>query len=132
MTRSKTSPVKAADKTLLLTLGDGKESRVVVPEHCKVTFGPAIPGPAARNGYDNKAEYAVRIYKGATEKAGLLAVFTNVREFREESVKLSKLVIRESGKTLWQSDENGLEVTHSVKTDRTLIPDSFGGPLGKD
>jgi hypothetical protein len=48
-------------------------------------------------------------------------VFTSAREFREESVKVMKLVIRESGKSLWSSDEDGFETTTSVKKDRKLI-----------
>lgn len=116
----------ASLKVLILKLASDKEARVEVPVGSKVTFGPAIPGPAAKNGWgDRVSEYAVRVYDGATEKAGLLAVFTGVREFRVDTIKVSKLVIRESGEELWTSDENGLEVKKRVRRDRHMIPDTF-------
>lgn len=114
---------KPATKILCLRLGNNEETRVEVPADSKVTFGPAIPGPLRRGDYSSLAEYAIRVYNGATEKAGLLAVFTNVREFREESIKISKLIHRESGKSIWKSDEAGLEVHHSVKRTRALLPE---------
>lgn len=112
-------------KVLLVTLNGDKEMKVEIPSNSKVTFGPAIPGPSRRMDGYGSAEYAVRVYDGATEKAGLLAVFTGVREFRIDTIKVSKLVIRETGKTLWSSDEDGLEVQHSVKRDRKMLPERF-------
>jgi len=109
-------------KTLIVKLNGEKELRVKCPAISKVTFGPAIPAPT-RGNFDGQREYALRIYDGATEKSGLLAVFTNVREFRVAEIEVDKLVIREAGKTIWQSDEKGLELTHSIKRDRKLIRD---------
>ena len=111
-------------KTLILKLVGDRESRVLVPVTSKVTFGPALPGPQRGFG-ERVSEYAVRVYDGPTEKSGLLAVFTGVREFRIDSIRVDALVIRESGKTIWKNDEEGLEINHAVRKERKLLREEF-------
>lgn len=111
-------------RILIVTDGVGAIRKIKIPLDSKVTFGPAIPAPA-RGNFDGTREYALRVYEGKTEKSGLLAVFTNVREFKDECIEVSKLIVQEEGKQLWKSDEEGYEVVKSVKKTRKLLPDEF-------
>lgn len=113
-------PVNVADRLILFRTNEG-EFRVQVPGDAKITFGPAIPGPAqARNGY-TRAEYALRIYQKT--KDNLLAVFTGVYTFRDVSLPVSKLVVREAGKAVWKSDERGYKVEESVGRTGEFVDD---------
>lgn len=65
---------------------------VTVPDDAKITFGPAIPFPA-RNEQSARFQprdntYALRIYKG--NKDNLLAVFPDVRGFRDEALEIEE------------------------------------------
>jgi hypothetical protein len=72
-----------------------------IPADARITFGPAIPAPRTERmmrggGHD---VYALRIYKGATEKSGLLAVFPGVFYFHDiEDVAISRPQLHD-GKT---------------------------------
>lgn len=124
--RRKAAEPATGTKTLVINLACGTEIRVDVPAESKVTFGPAIPGTMRNGGFGERAlEYAVRVYAGATEKTGLRAVFTAVRQFREDTIPVRKLVIREAGKEIWKTDEEGFEMTRSVKKERVLLKDEF-------
>jgi hypothetical protein len=111
------------EKVILLVETLKAEMKIELPEGASVTFGPAIPGP--RDGsFRGEREYALRIY-GDGGKNDLRAVFTGVRSFREQSIPVATAVLKESGKTLWRSDENGFEVTTAVKRKK-----GFEGLLG--
>lgn len=112
------------NKVLRLFYHGVDEERVIVPGDSKITFGPAIPFQG-RGGFDSgQREYAVRVYDGPTEKAGLLAVFTGVRSMRMDTIKVSKLVIREAGKEIWKNDEEGMTLNREVKRTRHLVADT--------
>ena len=112
-------------RVLIVYLGGGTEKKVEIPNDSKITFGPALPGIRKNGDYGGPSEYALRVYKGATEKAGLLAVFTGVREFRENTIKVSTLVVREKGEEMWKSDENGYEINKKVEKTFELLPEKF-------
>lgn len=108
-------------RTLLVRDGDG-EFKVDLPAEAKLTFGPAVPY-ARKPGYapENQGGYALRVYVGSKEN--LVAVFNGVQWFREIGIPVSRLVIREAGKSVWKSDDKGYEVQHDVKRDAQWVPD---------
>lgn len=110
-------------RVLLLEDSEG-EKKVTLPAGARITFAPNVPGGHGRNGYGEvKPEgYSIRVYETRTNDS-LCAVFTNVHWFRDVEIPVSKLVIREEGKSLWKSDEDGYEVNQSVKKTRTLVED---------
>lgn len=111
------------EKTLLLKLSDESEKKVVLPEGARFTFGPAIPFVRKGGGYPDRQEYAVRIYSDKTNDS-LLAVFTGVCEVRDLSIAVHKKLLKESGRTLWHSDETGLEVSQSVSREERWEEDN--------
>lgn len=118
--------MKTSKRVLIVKFSGGRESKITIPADSKVTFGPALPGPSSRGFAPHQMEYALRIYQGQTEKSGLLAVFTEVREFSDsEEIQKADLVVRESGKSLWRSDETGFETTTRVKRSKAMLPDSL-------
>ena len=110
-------------KTLLLKTAEG-DKRVDVDDDVTFTFGPAIPGPvgrAARYEGGGRSEYAVRLYKGKKSDQSIIAVFTGVHEVRWANIAVAKSVVKESGKTLWQSDEEGYFTTSKTKREKKFV-----------
>ena len=110
-------------KSILFTTVDGKEHRVDVPKGAKLTFGPAVPyAPKTQQAVymaSHAQGYALRIYDGTM----LLACFTGVAEFRDLSITKATVVVRESGKTVWKSDESGFSVSTEGTRQRSMVPD---------
>lgn len=98
-------------RTLLVKDGDG-DFRVQIPDDATVTFGPTIPYEPKR-GYSGGNHYSLRVYEGRS-KDKLLAVFGGVQHFRDMTLDVSRLVVRESGKSVWKSDETGYKVEEEV------------------
>ncbi|HSN67891.1 MAG TPA: hypothetical protein VLV48_01510 [Thermoanaerobaculia bacterium] len=113
---------KAETKRVLLVKDNDGEFKVEIPEDAKLTFGPAVPY-ARKPGYNPETPqgYALRLYRGTKEN--LIAVFNGVHWFRDVTLPVSRLVIREAGKSVWKSDESGYEVQSSVKRDAQWTPD---------
>jgi len=109
-------------RTIMVRTTDDKEFKLVVPAGSKLTFGPAVPY-ANKPGYpsDGGRGYALRVYAGKAADT-LMACFCNVAEFRDLSLEVAKLVIREAGKTVWKSDEKGYSTTTEASTEREFIP----------
>jgi hypothetical protein len=98
---------------MILVKTESEEFRIGIPADAKITFGPSFPPMKNERGYGKPMEYALRIYRGS--KDNLIAVFTGVREFREDGMTVEKKIHSEAGKTLWRSDEEGFKVATSVK-----------------
>jgi len=113
---------KTKQRTLLLNMADGKDMKITLPEGARITFGPTIPGkrnqPNPAYGSDASG-YSLRIYEDAKNDS-LIAVFCDVRSFRDITLPCSKLVLREAGQTLWKSDEDGYKVEREVKVQKTF------------
>lgn len=88
--------------------------RLEIPDDAKVTFGPAIPGPRAARGPNDV--YALRVYKGATEKSGLLAVFPGIHYFHEVETICVLRPTTEDGQTNWQRDDGWFEQLEDVRS----------------
>lgn len=111
------SPVKSRT---LLCLGKEGEFKITLPEGARVTFGPNVPF-TPKNGYvDHDRGYSLRVYEGKGNDT-LIAVFSNVASFRDITLPHAKLVVREAGKSMWKSDENGYEVSESVSRESAFI-----------
>lgn len=113
-------------RQLLCKDGSGKEFRITIPDGAIVTFAPAIPGgsqtPRSVGYGDTGREYALRVYRAPKNESNILAVFTNVRSFRDmKEIQVEQLVIREEGKSVWKSDEEGFKVETAVKKDAKFV-----------
>lgn len=119
------APKPVAPATRVLLVEDGKGAfKIEIPHDAKVTFGPSFVAKGERRGmYDgNRQEYALRVYVGNKE-TGLIGVWTGVHQFREIGIPVHRAIIREAGKTVWKSDEEGYSVSTEVKKTRKLLPD---------
>lgn len=123
-------PRKSEEKVLLVKDAKG-EFRVTLPAGAKLTFGPNVPY-ARKGGYGQEAGYALRVYQGSKEN--LIAVFANVEWFRDVSLDVSRLIVREAGKTVWKSDEKGYKVEESVQRQETWAKQltAEAGPVRED
>lgn len=114
----KTKEVTAAGRTLLVKGPEG-EFKITIPAGARVTFGPTIPfTPRNTRGgfgeFNPGGGYSLRVYENATNTS-LIAVFAGVQGFRDITMPHAKLVIREAGKAVWKSDEEGYKVEQEVK-----------------
>ena len=113
-------------RVLLVKVAGGDELRVTLTSGSRITFAPNVPGgrgKASQFGEMRPQGYAIRIYETAKNDS-LVAVFTDVIEFRDVEIPVSKLVLREAGKTLWKSDETGFEVSTKVERSHATIDDA--------
>lgn len=104
--------VPAQGRTLLITTTEG-DVRVTIPAGGRVTFGPTIPYEK-KNDYDRQTGYSLRVYENSKNDS-LVAVFAGVKCFRDVAIPHAKLIIREAGKSVWKSDEEGYKVEEEVK-----------------
>lgn len=114
-------------KRMIQLQDESGDFRVEIPADSKITFGPAIPGPRAMRGGNDT--YAVRVCKGATEKAGVLAVFPGVSKFRDlATIRIIRPVVND-GRKEWTLDEDSFQDAQRVEkrlTDKDLAKDSLG------
>lgn len=132
MVKRKTEEEPDEAERFILVRTNKDEFRIAIPADAKITFGPAIP-MKDENGYRSGggAEYALRIYRKT--KDNLFAVFTGVREFREEGMTVEKKIASEAGKTIWRSDEEGYKVSTAVKKKSKFVDvKQIEGDIGND
>lgn len=110
MVKIKEEEVEA--RTLLLSTSDG-EVRITIPAGSRVTFGPTIPY-APKDRYQKETGYSLRVY-GNSKNDSLIGVFSGVYAFRDIRIPHAKLIVREAGKSVWKSDEEGFKVEGEVK-----------------
>lgn len=110
-------------RTLLVSGPEG-QFRITIPGTAHVTFGPTIPYERKSPGYapSRPDGYSLRVYE-TVKKDSLIAVFCDVSQFRDLSIPHAKLVIREAGKSVWKSDEEGYKVEQEIKRDKTFVDD---------
>ena len=108
-------------RTLLLQMKED-EYRVTIPAGARITFGPTIPYQKKdKNGYSGERHdgYSLRVYENAKNDS-LIAVYSGVSSFRDISMPFAKLIIREAGKSIWKSDEEGYKVEEEVKREQVF------------
>lgn len=93
--------------------------RMTIPEAWKVTYSAVNPG---KGGYA-AGENALRVYEDAG-KEKQRAIFTNVISFRDLSIPVQRLIVREKGKDEWKVNENGRQRISSVKFDTRWVDES--------
>jgi hypothetical protein len=99
---------------------DKGDFRLTISDTARITYGPNVPFSA--KGEDKFAGrtsgYALRVY----EKDDLLAVLTNVKWFREQSIKIARVVERVVSSTVYKDEDNGAYTTEqSTVTSRQLV-----------
>jgi hypothetical protein len=113
-------------RTLLV---EGKKPlRITIPDDARVTFGPFSPPTAESKGYGNEKALVgtLRVYdgKGAAAKQSILAVFTDVRGFRDlSSIEYEEQVATEEVRTVWKSDQNGYSSEVNGTTEKMWVQD---------
>lgn len=121
MKRKKPDQTGVKPRTLMIQMKDD-EYRVTIPAGARVTFGPTIPyQKKSKNGYASESHdgYSLRVYENEKNDS-LIAVFSGVSSFRDIAIPHAKLIIRESGKSVWKSDEEGYKVEHEIKKEQTF------------
>lgn len=108
---------EAKTKTLLVRDAEG-EFKVDLPANAKLTFGPNVPFARGDGHVTSQHGYALRVY--VESKENIIAVFTNVRWFRDITLPVFRKVLKEAGKTLWRSDEQGFKVEREVKREESF------------
>ena len=106
-----------------MNMADGKDMKIVLPEGSRITFGPTIPGKKGNSvdfsNNEGRSGYSLRVYESKGNDS-LIAVFCDVRSFRDINLPCSKLILREAGKSVWKSDEEGYKVEQEVKVEKTF------------
>lgn len=129
--KTEEEPVKPQERTLLLQMGDGTETKIELPPGSRVTFGPTIPYQR-KNGYvEQQTGYSLRVYSGKGQDT-LIAVFGGVAGFRDISIPCWKQVMKEAGKRIWKSDEQGYKVEDEVKHEKSWVDASHQIGVGED
>lgn len=107
-------------KTYLIKFENGTEQKITVPEAWKVTFGPATKGE--RGGRPNlKMPMALRFYESDTKQR---AIFTDVVNFRDTSIKIEEKKIRVQEKDGYMECEGARKrTTFRAQTTEWVNPD---------
>lgn len=107
-------------RTLLVTEQGGTEFKITIPAGGRVTFGPTVPYAAKAQQFGSSQGWSLRVYESAAATS-LIACFSGVAAFRDVDIPHARAIVKESGKTLWKSDETGYEVTESVQREQSFI-----------
>jgi hypothetical protein len=70
-------------KTLFVTFQNGGQKKIIIPEGCKITFGPLCPG--TKGEHNGNHATALRVYQGSATGANAMqiACFVKVESFYE-------------------------------------------------
>lgn len=118
---AKKDAIKALEgnRTIVMTLsgrfGESKKRKVTIPKNYDLTFGPFVPGGGKVDGTK-----ALRIYN---ERDQVMACFTDVDSFFEESLDISKLVIKEEEQILRKETEHGAKNVAVKATVEEWVPE---------
>lgn len=69
-------------RTLLIELNDGRRMKFTIPSTYKITFGRLHPGEKGFNDGE-----VLRVYAGSTANSSQVAVFRDVRSFRDTALE---------------------------------------------
>lgn len=106
---------------------DAGEFKLDIPDDSSLTFGPNAPYAAKSTNYaSSKDGWSLRIYEGAA-KSKLLACMTNVKWFRETSIKVSRVVEKIVAETVYKDDDGNYESHHTVVKSKQLLEHSDDG-----
>lgn len=116
MSDKKVKESKVEGRTLVVKeVHSDKEFKITIPADAMCTFGPTAPyasGGKGQGGFGMVSQdkgWSLRVY-ATKSKTDLIAVFSGVESFRDISMPMARLVIREAGKSVWKSDEEGYKM----------------------
>lgn len=109
---------KVAGRTLWVDTNDG-QLKIEIPAGARITFGPTIPFERKNGAYHRNDGYSLRVYENSRNDS-LIAVFAGVQSFRDVTIPVSKLVVREAGTSVWKSDETGYQVERKVNVEKSF------------
>ena len=92
------------EKTYLLELSGNRLRRVTVPSHWRLTFGPTTPYEKKENRGGGES-WALRFYDGKN----LIAIFTDVRSFHDESIQIMERVTKVQRKATQRATPKGMK-----------------------
>ena len=104
-----------ADKRTYEIVTNEGRMRMEIPDSWKVTYGPVSPGSKSY-GDGN----ALRVYENETKQR---AIFLNVVSFRDLSIPVQRLLVREKGSEKWEIDSNSRKRSSSVEIERRWVPE---------
>lgn len=104
-----TTPTANPERVLIMDQ-NGTEFKVTIPAGSRVTFGPTIPYQKGNpiNYATDSSGYSLRVYANKAADS-IIACFAGVRSFRWVELPYFKLIVREAGKSMWQSTEKGFK-----------------------
>jgi hypothetical protein len=89
--------------------------RMDIPEDWKVTYGPVSPGGKYGGGSN-----ALRVYESDTKQR---AIFIDVTSFRDLSIPVQRLLIKEEGSETWAVDRNSRRRSSTTNIQRKWVPE---------
>jgi hypothetical protein len=109
-------------RTLLVNRTGGEPFVIEIPKKWRVTF--AAVNPAATQGY--REGHCLRVYAGSK----LVAVYSNVTEFRDLAIPYARKVSSETGNAEWKRDSNGtFTEKRSVSVETAFLPEDTETPF---
>jgi len=113
MTKKVKTEEVAQVRVILLETNEG-DKRITLPAGSRITFGPTIPYQKKDSYGQEHKGYSLRVYSSSATDS-LIAVFCGISSFRDITIPVEKLIIREAGKSVWKSDEHGYKVENEVQ-----------------
>lgn len=111
--------VPAGKRRLLLTMQDGTQKKIEIPDDWKVTFGALIPGQK-----ESAGKIGLRLWSGKKGAEMQHAVFTEVASFRDMSFEvLEQVEERQTETFVKQGDESGEAIHADVRVKKWVNPD---------
>lgn len=111
--------VPAGKRRLLLTMQDGTQKKLTIPEAWKVTFGALIPGQK-----ESAGKIGLRLWSGTKGNERQHAVFTDVACFRDMEIDVMEQVEETRTETfVSKNDEEGEAMVANVTVKKWINPD---------
>lgn len=112
-------PIPEGKRRLLLTMRDGTQKKITIPDDWKVTFGAMIPGQK-----ESAGRIALRLWSGTKGREIQHAVFCDVDSFRDMSIEIMEQIERTQSETfVRQGAEDGEALMAEVRVKEWVNPD---------
>ena len=111
----------AGKRRLLLTMQDGTQKKLTIPDDWKVTFGALVPGQK-----ESAGKIGLRLWSGTKGKEIQHAVFTDVSCFRDMSIGIEEQIEEKRQETFRRegAEEGDEAMVAEVKVKRWVNPDA--------
>lgn len=106
-------------RRLLLSMQDGTQKKLEIPEDWKITFGALIPGQK-----ESAGKIGLRLWSGSKGREIQHAVFTNVESFRDMSIEIMEQIEERQTETFVRAgSEDGEAIQADVRVKKWVNPD---------